>query len=72
MEVPAPRGCASLYRDVFHLLGDEQLIERGADFARHDLGERHDFRRGIAEVGEEDAARYVLGFERRRGEAVAA
>ena len=55
--------------DVFHLLGDEQLIERCADLTRDDFRERHDLRGRPAVIREEHAAGHALRFERRRREA---
>src|SRR5207247_10552235 len=46
------------------LFGDVELIERCADLAAYDFGQRHDFGRRRANIGEKDAARHTLSLQR--------
>ncbi len=46
--------------------GQRHVLERGADFARHHPGHRHQLRRRRRQVGEEDAAAQVVFADRGR------
>ena len=57
MQVPGQADALLAGGDVLELVGHRQLIDRGADFPRDDLGERHELGGRIAEIAEEHAPR---------------